>query len=296
VSIGMANVTTELLDIGYESGGPQDGPAVLLLHGWPDDVRGWRGIVPALEQAGFRWAAPWLRGFGPTRFLSPDTVRDGSEVALAQDAIDLVDRLGWQRFSIVGHDWGARVAYTLAALCPERLPALVALALGYAPRGQFPTPRFEQSRRWWYQWFMTTERGAEAVRADPKGFARVQWDTWSPPGWFDETEFAATAASFDNADWSDITLHAYRSRWKPELSDARYTALRARLQSIATLNTPTLMIQGGADECDPPSESADQPRYFTGSYRRIVLDNIGHFPAREAPALVAREVVSHLTK
>jgi pimeloyl-ACP methyl ester carboxylesterase len=195
----MATVTTEILDIAYEAGGPPNGPAVLLLHGWPDDVRGWRGLAPHLEQAGFRWVAPWLRGFGPTRFLSVNPIRDGSAVALAQDAIDLADSLGWEEFSVVGHDWGARVAYTLAALFPERLSTITALALSYSPRGEFPTPGFEQSRRWWYQWFMTTDRGAEAVRADPKGFARIQWDTWSPPGWFDDREFEATAMSFEIA-------------------------------------------------------------------------------------------------
>ena len=187
----MNAVTTDILDIVYESGGPEHGSPVLLLHGWPDDVRGWRGIVPHLEQAGFRWVAPWLRGFGPTRFLSEDKIRDGSAVALAQDAIDLVNHLSphGTKFSVVGHDWGARVAYTLAALWPERLTSITALALSYSPGGRFPTPTFEQSRRWWYQWFMTTDHGAEAVRADPKGFARQQWNTWSPPGWFDDVEY-----------------------------------------------------------------------------------------------------------
>jgi pimeloyl-ACP methyl ester carboxylesterase len=290
----MNTVTTELLDIGYEGGGPPDGPAVLLLHGWPDDVRGWRGVVPHLEHKGFRWAAPWLRGCGPTRFLSADTIRDGSAVALAQDAIDVANHLGWAAFSVVGHDWGARTAYTLAALFPERLSTITALALSYSPRGRFPTPTFEQSRRWWYQWFMTTDRGSEAVRADPIGFARQQWSTWSPPGWFDDEEFEATAKSFGNRDWMSITLNAYRSRWKAEPADDRYAPLKARLRSVETLRTPTLMIQGGGDMCDPPSESEGQGRYFTGGYRRVMLDGVGHFPAREAPNDVASEVLSHL--
>jgi pimeloyl-ACP methyl ester carboxylesterase len=290
----MDTAATELLDIGYDNGGPPHGPAVLLLHGWPDDVRGWGGIIPHLERAGVRWAAPWLRGFGPTCFHSRDTIRDGSAVALAQDAIDLADHLGWSRFSVVGHDWGARVAYTLAALFPERLSSVTAMALSYSPRGQFPTPTFEQSRRWWYQWFIATDGGAEAVRADPKAFARLQWNTWSPPGWFDDAEFEATAKSFDNRDWINITLNAYRGRWKTEPADDRYFALRERLRSIKTLGTPSLMIQGSADACDPPSESEAQARYFTGFYRRVVLDGIGHFPAREAPIEVAGEVLSHL--
>jgi len=289
-----AKITTDILEIGYETGGPHDGPSVLLLHGWPDDVRGWRKIIPHLENAGFRWVAPWLRGFGPTRFLAAETIRDGSAVALAQDAIDLMNHLCCKKFAVVGHDWGARVAYTLSALFPSRLSSITTLALSYSPRGKFPTPTFEQSRRWWYQWFITTDRGAEAVRADPKGFARVQWNTWSPPGWFDDAEFEATAKSFENRDWTDITLNAYRSRWKKEPADDRYAALRAQLESVETLTTPALMIQGAADMCDPPSESEGQERYFTGGYRRAMLDGVGHFPAREAPEQVANEVVSHL--
>jgi len=291
----MNTITTDILNVGYEIGGPRDGPPVLLLHGWPDDVRGWRGLVPHLSQAGWRWVAPWLRGFGPTTFLSVDTIRDGSAVALAQDAITLADHLGWRNFSVVGHDWGARIAYTLAALFPERLSSIVTLALSYSPGGRFPTPTFEQSRRWWYQWFMTTDRGAEAVRADPKSFARQQWNTWSPPGWFDDAEFDATAKSFENRDWVDITLNAYRSRWKTEPGDDRYIWLRERLGSVETLSTPTLMIQGASDMCDPSSESDGQERHFNGGYRRVLLDGVGHFPTREAPNEVAREALSHLT-
>ena len=290
----MNAIATDILNIGYETGGPRSGPPVLLLHGWPDDVRGWRGLVPHLERAGLHWVAPWLRGCGPTTFLSVGTIRDGSAVALAQDAIALTGHLGWTKFSVVGHDWGARIAYTLAALFPERLSSITALALSYAPGGRFPTPTFEQSRRWWYQWFMTTDRGAEAVRADPKGFARQQWNTWSPPGWFDDSEFAVTARSFENRDWVNVTLNAYRSRWKTEPADDRYSRLRERLGSVETLSTPTLMIQGGADMCDPPSESERQESYFTGGYRRVLLDGIGHFPAREASNKVANEALSHV--
>jgi pimeloyl-ACP methyl ester carboxylesterase len=290
----MNTLTKDLLDIRYETGGSEDGPPVLLLHGWPDDVRGWRRVIPHLNHNGFRWVAPWLRGFGPTIFHSLDTIRDGSAVAFVQDAIDLTEHLGWAKFSIVGHDWGARIAYTLAALFPARVSTISALALSYSPGGRFPTPTFEQSRHWWYQWFMTTDRGAEAVRADPKGFARQQWNTWSPPGWFDNAEFEATAKSFENRDWLNTTLNAYRSRWKAEPADDRYVPLRERLGSSETISTPTLMIQGTADMCDPPSESEGQERYFTGGYRRVLLDGVGHFPAREAANEVANEVVSHL--
>jgi pimeloyl-ACP methyl ester carboxylesterase len=136
------------------------------------------------------------------RDRSPDAPRDGRGVALAADAIDLLDVLGLDRVPVVGHDWGARTAYTLAAVAPERITAIAALALPYQPRGAFVMPHFEQARAFWYQWLLYLEAGARAVADDPIGFARIQWDTWSPPGWFDDDEFHATARSFANPDWA----------------------------------------------------------------------------------------------
>src|ERR1700727_3585560 len=230
----MQTIKTAILDVAFEAGGPRSGPPILLLHGWPDDIREWSAITTHLEEAGFYWVAPWVRGFGATRFLSSSTLRDGSGVALTQDAIDIADALGFERFSAIGHDWGARTAYTLAALWPERLASITALSLSYSPGGRFATPTFGQSQRWWYQWFMATEPGAAAVRADPVAFARQPWCFLSPVGWFTESEFQATAESFMNPDWSTITLHAYRSRWKAERYDERYSSLRARLAAIET--------------------------------------------------------------
>jgi pimeloyl-ACP methyl ester carboxylesterase len=291
----LEHARTDVLDIAYESGGPHDGPPVILLHGWPDAARAWRPVAARLNRAGFRTIVPSLRGSGQTAFLSPDTVRDGSGVALAQDALELADALGLAQPDVIGHDWGARAAYTLAALHPERVRRIAALALAFQPRGAFELPGFSQARRFWYQWFMALDGGPAAVRADPKGFARIQWDTWSPAGWFDDDEFARTAASFDNPDWVPITLNGYRRRWRgDEASDPRYDALRARLATIDTVRVPTLMIQGGADFCDEPDTSAGQDRHFSAGYRRIVLDGVGHFPPREAPDAVADALIEHL--
>jgi pimeloyl-ACP methyl ester carboxylesterase len=285
---------TQLLDIVYEEGGVTDAPAILLLHGWPDDIRGWRQVAPRLHAAGYRTITPYLRGFGLTRFLSQQAVRDGRGVALAHDAIDLADALSIQRFAVVGHDWGARAAYTLAALFPDRVTSIAGIALAYQPRAKFHIPRFSQARRFWYQWLMALDQGAAEVRRDPVGFARIQWETWSPPGWFSKSDFAETAKSFRNPDWVAITLHGYRSRWLNEPGDQRYAESQQRLESIDALQTPTLMIQGGGDRCDEPASSEGLERYFRGPYRRIVLDAVGHFPPREAPERVADAVVEHL--
>jgi pimeloyl-ACP methyl ester carboxylesterase len=293
----MPTIHTELLSLTYEEGGPADGPPVLLLHGWPDAPRGWRAVAQHLQAAGWRTIIPYLRGTAPTRFLCDDTPRVAPGVALAQDAIDLLDALQLERVAVVGHDWGARTAYTLAALFPERVTAIVALALAFQLRGAFTLPGFAQARLFWYQWFMCTEAGAAAVRQDPVGFARIQWDTWSPPGWFDEAEFAATAESFRAPDWAAITLNAYRSRWLPgEATDPRYDALQARLHEIEHLGTPTLMLQGAADTCDSPQESEGLDQYFTAGYQRLLVEGAGHFPHREAPDAVAHSILAFLTE
>jgi pimeloyl-ACP methyl ester carboxylesterase len=287
-------IETDLLDIAFEDS--QAGEAVFLLHGWPDAPCGWKRIALELQRMGWRTIAPYLRGSEPTRFRSAGTLRDGTAVALAQDVIDLANGLDIQRFAVVGHDWGARVAYTLAALFPDRVSTIAALSVAYQPHGVFNVPDFEQSRRFWYQWFLCVDRAKETVERDPVGFARIQWETWSPSGWFTEQDFAATAKSFTGPDWLSITLNSYRSRWlgKAEPVDPRYEKLRDELAAVDSISVPTLMIQGASDFCDPPSESQGRDKYFTGGYERIVLENVGHFPHREAPGRVVDQLARHL--
>lgn len=286
---------TEVLDIAYIDSGREHSPAALLLHGWPDDATTWTEVARRLELAGIRTIAPWLRGCGATRFLASETIRDGRTEALAQDAIDLMNGLHIDRFAVVGHDWGARTAYALAAVAPERVTSIVPVSVGYTPRGEFPVPRLEQSRAWWYQWFLSVDRGAEAAASDPKGFARIQWDTWSPPGWFDDSTFESVARSFENPDWTAIMLSAYRNRWREELRDARYDALSRKIAQTELLAVPTLMIQGSVDGTVMPKSTEAQDRYFTSGYRRVVLEGIGHFPTREAPDAVADLILEHIT-
>jgi pimeloyl-ACP methyl ester carboxylesterase len=291
----MDLIRTDVLEIAFEEAGPSSGVPVLLLHGWPDAPRGWKEVSWRLQADGFRTITPFLRGSSPTEFLSKETPRVGAGVALAKDALDLADALGLANFAVLGHDWGARVAYLLAALYPQRVIAIAALALAFQPRGIFRIPSFDQSRNFWYQWFLCTDGGATAVRNNPVGFARIQWETWSPSGWFDEAEFARTAESFSSPDWAAVTLNAYRARWRHgEAWDSRYDALQDRVGEVEHLATPTLMIQGLSDYCDSPNESEGLEDFFTGGYRRVVLQNVGHFPHREAPELVAEAVLHHL--
>ncbi|HZB47911.1 MAG TPA: alpha/beta hydrolase [Mycobacteriales bacterium] len=267
---------------------------MLLLHGWPDSPRTWRAVASRLTGAGYRTIVPALRGFAPTRFRDPDTPRTGQVVALAQDALDLLDGLGLDRAAVVGHDWGARTGYALAALVPERVSRLVAVSVGYAPGGAGTLPGFEQARLWWYQWFQTLDAGAGAVARDPIGFARLQWDTWSPAGWYEVAEFAATAEAFAEPDFVPTTLHYYRVRWGASPRDPGYDQLEEKLAQVTDLSVPTLLIHGGSDSCIAPEQTEGLAGLFGAGYRRVVVPGAGHFVPREAPGTVADLILDQL--
>lgn len=283
-------VDTPLLRIAVRSGGSAHGLPVLLVHGWPDDASTYDAVAPQLQRAGLRTLAPWLRGCGPTRFRDDATPRSGEIVAMAQDMLDLADALGLHRFAIVGHDWGARIAYVLAALFPQRVAWCAALSVPWDP-GPPRTPPLAQVRAFWYQWFMATARGAEVVRRQRKAIARIQWETWSPPGWFDDAVFDAVAQSFENPDWAEVTLHSYTVRWGEAQPDPRYAELARRQAEARSIGVPTLMIQGGADGVILPPSSEGKQGNFSGRYERLVLEGIGHFPTREAPAQVSEALL-----
>ena len=289
----MPTIRTDELEIAFRDDGPRDGPPLLLLHGWPDDATTWDGVIPALNGAGLRTVTPFLRGFGPTRFLSPDAPRTADTGILALDAVALLDALGIDRFAVAGHDWGSNIAEALAAGWPDRVRGIAMLS-SPSRLGGAPTPDFAQARRYWYHWFQATERGAEAVRRDPHGFARAMWTDWSPPGWFDDDTFRRVAASFDNPDWVAVTLHSYRVRWDEAGSDPRGAWLENRVRNTRRLAVPTLFIQGEADGVTPPAMSEGMADKFFGPFRRVTLPGVGHFPTREGADAVARDLVGHL--
>ena len=291
--MSLHSCNTALLSVAYDEAGPQDGKPLLLLHRWPDDATTWYAVASKCSRAGYRTISPWLRGFGATHFLSPATMRSGEMLAMAQDVLDFVSALGIGHFAVVGHDWGARIAYILAALWPERVTHCAALSVGWAP-GELQTPLLDQARAFWYQWFMTTDRGARFVREQGIAFARYQWQTWSPPGWFDEATFQRTAQSFANPDWAEITLHAFRVRWGEAAPDTRYARLRERYSATRSIGVATLAIHGSDDRCVLTSNFAQSQQYFTGVYHHRLLEGIGHFPTREAAMQVSDLVLQFL--
>ncbi|MCI4666154.1 MAG: alpha/beta hydrolase [Neomegalonema sp.] len=290
----LLNAETKLLNIAYERSGPKDGSPLILLHGWPDDIRTWDLVKPALHQAGFETFVPYLRGYGPTRFRADATMRSGQLAALAQDLLEFADAVALPRFHLVGHDWGARAAYISAVLAPERVAALAGLSVGWGTNHPGQKMSYAQSKNYWYHWFMGLERGAAAVAEDRRSFTRFLWETWSPGWTFSDAEFAATAASFDNPDWAAITVHSYRHRWGLADGDPAYAALEARVTADPTISRPTLTLHGAADGANSPETSEGKEALFSSDYERVLIDGAGHFPQRERPEETAAALTAFL--
>jgi pimeloyl-ACP methyl ester carboxylesterase len=281
------------LEIGYAEAGPQDGPVVLLLHGWPYDIHSYVDVAPILAAEGYRVVVPHLRGYGTTRFLSSATPRNGQQSALAVDMIALMDALGITSAIIAGYDWGARTADIIAALWPERCRALVA-ASGYLIGSQVinatPLPP-KAELAWWYQFYFATERGRLGYEANTREFARLIWQTASPAWTFDDATFERSARSLDNPDHVAITIHNYRWRLGLVEGEERFDAYEEKLAMGPKISVPTITMEGDANGAPHPDPAAYAAK-FTGRYQhRTISGGIGHNPPQEAPGEFAQAVL-----
>jgi pimeloyl-ACP methyl ester carboxylesterase len=286
-------VTTPLLDIACEDSGPRDAPAVVLLHGFPYDPRCYDGVVPHLHAAGLRTVVPWLRGYGGTRFRSPNTPRSGQQAAIGHDLLDLIDVMGLDRPLLAGFDWGGRAACVVAALWPQRMAGLVTCC-GYqiqdiaaAARPANPA----QEARFWYQHYFQTERGRAGLAASRDDLCRLLWTMWSPTWAFDDDVWANSAPSFDHPDFVEVVIHSYRHRMGNAPGDGRYADTEARLAVLPPIAVPTISVHGDADGVNPPATSAHHAHHFTAAYERRVFPGIGHNPPQEAPRAFAQAVI-----
>jgi pimeloyl-ACP methyl ester carboxylesterase len=282
-----------VLKVGYVDAGPADGPAVLLLHGWPYDIHSYVDVVPLLTAAGYRAIVPYLRGYGSTRFLSDDTFRNGEQAALAVDVIDVMDALEVDAAIVAGFDWGARTADIVAAVWPERVRGLVAVSgylIGSQAAGQVPLPP-EVELQWWYQYYFATERGRAGYAKYRREFAKLIWRSASP-GWaFDDATFARSAVSFDNPDHVAIAIHNYR--WRLGLADgeAQYADLEQQLAEAPVITVPTITLEGDANGAPHPDPSAYAAK-FSGPYSHRTLEGgIGHNLPQEAPEAFAEAIL-----
>ncbi len=288
----MKTARTAVLDIAYEESGPTDGRPVILLHGFPDDIHAYDDVAPPLAAAGWRVIVPYLRGYGPTRFLDPATPRSGQQGALGKDLLDLLDSLGLGRAWLAGYDWGGRAACIVAALHPERVAGLVTIG-GYniqdiASSGRPVAPEAEY--RLWYQWYFHTDRGRAGLTENRGLLCKLLWQLWSPNYRFDDATYDQCAAAFDNPDFVDVVIQSYRHRYGKAPGDPAYDEIEARLAARPPITVPTICLHGEADGVSPPAQSAAHARFFTGRYERRVIPVAGHFLPREAPEAVAKAV------
>jgi pimeloyl-ACP methyl ester carboxylesterase len=289
----LKQIAAGVLNIGYIQVGPENGPAVLLLHGWPYDVHSYADVAPLLASHGFQVFVPYLRGYGTTRFLSADTPRNAQQSALASDVVAFMDALGIQQAILAGFDWGARTADIVAAIYPERCTALVSVS-GYLIGSQAANlnplpPSAEQA--WWYQYYFATERGRMGYLKNTRDFARLIWQTASPQWAFDDATFQRSAGALDNPDHVAIVIHNYRWRLGLAESEPKYDEMEKILTGMPPITVPTITLEGDANGAPHP-DPATYAQKFIGKYEhRTISGGIGHNLPQEAPVAFAQAII-----
>lgn len=289
----LKQINAGILNIGYAEAGPANGPEVILLHGWPYDIYSFVDVAPLLAQKGYHVIMPYLRGYGTTRFLSDETLRNGQPAALAMDAISLMDALRIDKAIVAGFDWGARTANVLAALRPERCKGTVSVSgylIGNRDAGKLPLPP-KAELEWWYQYYFATERGRAGYEKYRHDFAKLIWQIASPKWKFEDAVFDRSAASFENPDHVAIVIHNYRWRLGLAEGEAKYDDLEKKLAPGPVITVPTITLEGDANGAPHPDANA-YAKKFTGKYsHRVINGGIGHNLPQEAPSAFADAIV-----
>jgi pimeloyl-ACP methyl ester carboxylesterase len=281
-------VHTRLLQIAFEEWGPSDGLPAVLLHGFPDDVRAWDQAAHSLAGDGNRLIVPYVRGFGPTRFLDSQTPRVGQQSALGTDVIDLMDALSMPCAFLAGYDWGCTAACVASVLNPRRVTGLLAIhgyGIGDTTTPKQPAPAAEE-RECWYHWYFHLERGRRGLEANRKELCRLLWHSWSPNWKFSDREFEQTASSFENPDFVSIVIHAYRHSHGNDPGDPGLAGIERRLAELPPITVPSMVLHGTEDTVHPLHRSRPQMKLFPAGTQRREVQGAGHFVPREKPEAV----------
>ncbi len=281
----LKKIATTQLDIAYHEQGNADGWPVVLLHGFPYDIHAYDEVTPQLVSRGARVITPFLRGYGPTRFVDETIRRSGQQAALGADLLALLDALKIEQAVVGGYDWGGRAACIVAALYPSRVRGLVSVN-GYniqdiAASMQPASP--EKEYRLWYQYYFHGERGRAGLTENRHAFCKLLWSLWSPTWRFDQDTYARSAAAFDNPDFVDVVIHSYRHRFGLVDGDPLFDDMERRLASAPPISVPTITLEGDADGVTPVAEGPVNPTRFTGRHENRIIPNAGHNLAQEAP-------------
>ena len=289
----LKQIDAGVLNVGYAEAGPANGPVVILLHGWPYDIYAFVDVAPLLASAGHRVIIPYLRGYGTTRFLSNDAVRNGQPSALAVDLKDFLDALKIEKPLLAGFDWGARTANIFAALWPERTKAMVSVSgylIGNQEAGKMPLPP-QAEYEWWYQFYFATDRGRAGYEKYRREFSKLIWQIASPKWNFDDATFNRSAAAFDNPDHVDIVIHNYRWRLGLAKGEPKYDDLEKRLATSPVITVPTITLESDANGAPHPDPSAYASKFSGKCTHRNITGGIGHNLPQEAPQAFAQAVV-----
>jgi pimeloyl-ACP methyl ester carboxylesterase len=289
----LKQIDAGLLNVGYADVGPAGGPPVLLLHGWPYDIHSYVDVAPRLAASGYRIIVPHLRGYGTTRFLSAETVRNGQPSVVALDAIALMDTLKIDKAIVGGFDWGARTADIMGALWPQRCKGIVSVSgylIGSQASGKAPLPPGAEYQ-WWYQYYFATERGRAGYEKYRRDFAKLIWQQASPKWNFDDATFERSASAFDNPDHVAIVVHNYRWRLGLAEGEKKYDDLESRLAKAPAVTVPAITLEGDANGAPHPDPAA-YAKQFAGRYEhRTIRGGIGHNLPQEAPEAFTKAII-----
>ena len=284
-------VQTPMLNIGYEEHGDASGFPIILLHGFPYDIRSFDGVIAPLVEAGHRVIVPYLRGYGSTSFLDPDAPRMAEQAAIGQDVVDLAAALGINRMALAGFDWGLRAGCITSILHPEMVAGFVAMG-GYSVQNtvqkEQPAPAFREARMW-YQWYFNTEQGRVGLEENRRDIIRHLWETWAPTWDYTDEAFNLSAPSFDNPDFVDIVLHSYRHRHMNAPGEDRFIEVELNLAEGPPVTVPSIVLRGADSGLGAPSQdpSADK-RNFTQLVARRIVSGAGHdLPVQRPDAVSA---------
>ena len=290
-------VQTAVLNIGYGDHGDAAGFPVILLHGFPYDVRSFDGVVPPLVEAGYRVLVPYLRGYGPTSFVDPDSPRLAEQAAIGQDVVDFAEALGISRFALAGFDWGVRAACITSILHPEMVKGLVAMG-GYSVQNtvetEQPAPAFREARMW-YQWYFNTEQGRAGLESNRRDIIRHLWETWAPTWEYTDEAFNRSAPSFDNPDFVDIVLHSYRHRHMNAPGEERFLEVERELAKAPRITVPSIVLRGADSGLGAPSDDPSEDQsHFTNLVARRIVARAGHDLPVQRPDAVSEALLELL--
>ena len=290
----LKHVNAGVLSVAYEESGPAGGKPVMLLHGFPYDIHAYAEVAPRLAAAGCRVLVPYLRGYGPTRFLSEQTLRSGQQAALGHDLLAFMDALGIASAALAGYDWGGRAACVVAALWPERARGLVT-GNGYniqdIPNSKKPQAP-DQEARLWYQYYFHSERGRAGLERNRRELCRLLWRMWSPTWRFDDATYERSAAAFDNPDFVPVVIHSYRHRFGLVAGDPAMEDTERQLAAQPAITVPTIVLHGHDNGVNPVRGSETHSRHFRGPYERRVIAASGHNLPQEVPGEFAAAVLA----